>query len=182
MRAYRLFSIRCKCKFREAREIKNTGNNPLAYYSYSPNDAAGSLWSLHCVSKYADLFAFEPPRELGRSTRVDLFKCLSLIYTKIIYTERHGRLPRLEVPKQSKMSHKPSHRDNFFGEFDSNYPKFEFSCCQVKWSFYFQAWFLTGLTLVGKVTNKLFTLILIKMAERSEAKSAKRSFASKVET
>ncbi len=35
------------------------------------------------------------------------------------------------------------------------------------------------LTLAGRVTNKLSTLILLKMAERSEAKIAKRSFASK---
>ena len=34
-------------------------------------------------------------------------------------------------------------------------------------------------TLAGKVTNKLAILILLKMAERSEAKSAKRSFPSK---
>ena len=36
------------------------------------------------------------------------------------------------------------------------------------------------LTLAGKVTNKLSTRILLKMAERSEAKSAKQSFASKI--
>ena len=35
------------------------------------------------------------------------------------------------------------------------------------------------LTLAGKVTNKLPTYISLKMAERSEAKSAKRKFASK---
>ena len=36
------------------------------------------------------------------------------------------------------------------------------------------------LTLAGKMTIYLFTFILLKMAERSEAKSAKRSFASKI--
>jgi len=35
------------------------------------------------------------------------------------------------------------------------------------------------LTLAGKMTNKLSNYILPKLAERSEAKSAKRSFASK---
>ena len=35
------------------------------------------------------------------------------------------------------------------------------------------------LTLAGKVTNLLSIIIFLKMAERSEAKSAKRSFASK---
>jgi len=35
------------------------------------------------------------------------------------------------------------------------------------------------LTLAGKVTNSLSTSIFLKMAERSEAKSAKRSFATK---
>ena len=35
---------------------------------------------------------------------------------------------------------------------------------------------------VSKTTNFLFTLFSLKMAERSEAQSAKRSFASKVET
>ncbi len=39
--------------------------------------------------------------------------------------------------------------------------------------------FYTFLTPAGKVTNKLSTCISPKMAERSEAKSAKRSFASK---
>jgi len=36
------------------------------------------------------------------------------------------------------------------------------------------------LTLSGKMTNKLFSWISLKIAERSEAKSAKRSFASKI--
>ena len=36
------------------------------------------------------------------------------------------------------------------------------------------------LTLAGKATNKLSTLISLKMAERSVAKSAKQSFASKI--
>jgi hypothetical protein len=36
------------------------------------------------------------------------------------------------------------------------------------------------LTLAGKVTNKLSTSVSLKMAERSEAKSAKRSFSSKI--
>jgi len=35
------------------------------------------------------------------------------------------------------------------------------------------------LTLAGKVTNLLSASVSLKMAERSEAKSAKRSFASK---
>ena len=37
-----------------------------------------------------------------------------------------------------------------------------------------------GLTPAGKVTNKLVASFSLKMAERSEAKSAKRSFASKI--
>ena len=37
-----------------------------------------------------------------------------------------------------------------------------------------------SLTLAGKMTNYLFTFILLKMAERSEAKCAKRSFASTI--
>jgi len=37
----------------------------------------------------------------------------------------------------------------------------------------------TILTLAGKVTNKLSTSVSLKMAERSEANRAKRSFASK---
>jgi len=37
-----------------------------------------------------------------------------------------------------------------------------------------------GFIIAGKMTKKLTTLISIKRAERSEAKSAKRSFASKI--
>jgi hypothetical protein len=40
--------------------------------------------------------------------------------------------------------------------------------------------FRVTLTLVGKVTNLLLTLISLKMAERSDAKRAKRSFASNI--
>jgi len=45
----------------------------------------------------------------------------------------------------------------------------------INWSFSPQ-----GLTSTGKVTNKLVIFIWLKMAERNEAKTAKRSFASKI--
>jgi len=49
---------------------------------------------------------------------------------------------------------------------------------KVKKKAYFDAFLL--LTLSGTVTNKLFTLVSIKIADHGEASSARRSFVSKI--